>query len=65
VQNFPSGIKLRKSVEYNKTLQMYHPSESGVESQLWENCCVYIMKTEPDYGKATFSQQQNLKKYVA
>ena len=58
-------MKLWKGVEYTKILQGYHPGESVVESQLWKNCCVYIIKVEPDDRKDAFTQQQTLKRYGA
>jgi hypothetical protein len=43
-------MKLSKSVEYIKILRGSHPIESVVHRQLWENCCVSIIKEELDDG---------------
>jgi hypothetical protein len=49
-------MKLRKSVEYTKILQGYHPSESVVENRIWNNSCAYIIKVEPGDGKDAFTK---------
>jgi len=43
--------EILKECRIYKIFQGYYPGESVVESQLWENCCVYIIKVEPDNRK--------------